>query len=93
MKCRFTKVKLGGKKSRYYTVFIFPKVILKKPEEWLDRLMLLTNARTLSNYNYNENFNCIYAHALIICGFKKKKSFKNFFRANPTGLLYASTKS
>lgn len=64
---------LGGKKSRFHTVFIFPKVIPKKAEERLDRLMLLTNAKTLSNYNYNENFDCIYAYAVIICGFKKKK--------------------
>lgn len=51
-------------------------MIVKKPEERLDS-PLLTNAKTLPNYNYNENLDCIYAYALIIGGFKQKKKKKN----------------
>lgn len=55
MRCWVSKESLRDRKEQVlHSIFYFPKMIVKKLEERLDSL-LLTNAKTLPNYNYNEN--------------------------------------
>lgn len=73
VKCCFSKMNLRGEKEQVLqSFFSSPKVIIKEHEERLDRLTVKKNAKTLPNNNYTENFDCISAYALIICGFKQK---------------------
>lgn len=49
MRCWFSEVNLGGEKEQLlHSIFQFPKVIVKKPEERLDRLTVTHKCQNLA---------------------------------------------